>query len=226
MSNTAPDSAPNYHADDPDTMLQRLAERIHKCSVDHGFWPPEGRNFGEMIALAHSEASEALESHRSGEQPVWHKHQAACPLIEYPPNGRCRCNPKPEGIAVELADVIIRCLDTLYSMMDVNIDELFHAAHRIRYEVHGLGELASAAVVPEFRDGLTNFGEHISDVHMYLSIEWSVHKRQERSAGTSLLRVIGICMKLMQSLGASVDAVVLEKVKYNESRPYKHGRAY
>lgn len=50
-------------------ILNALAEAINKTSTEHGFWPEEGRNFGEMIALAHSELSEALEEHRAGNDP-------------------------------------------------------------------------------------------------------------------------------------------------------------
>ena len=85
----------------PDTLNQ-LAERIHRNARYKGFWD-DPRNFGEMIALAHSELSEALEEHRAGR------------AVEYEVDG------KPEGSAVELADCIIRCLDILVSL-DVDID--------------------------------------------------------------------------------------------------------
>ena len=46
------------------TDLNTLAKEINDCAVAHGFWEGD-RNFGEMIALMHSELSEALEDHRN-----------------------------------------------------------------------------------------------------------------------------------------------------------------
>jgi NTP pyrophosphatase (non-canonical NTP hydrolase) len=106
--------------------LNALAQQIHDTADAHGFWPDEGRNFGEMLMLATSELAEALEEHRDGKPPVYHDTATG----------------KPEGTAVELADCVIRCLDTLHS------------------------------------------------------------------------------------LGVDIDAVVAEKMAYNASRPYKHGRGY
>ena len=95
-------------------MLNDLARKINDNARTHGFWEGE-RNFGEMIALMHSELSEALEEHRNGnpaEYVIDHQHGPGWDC-----DGRC----KPEGVAVELADCLIRILDTLHSLA-VDID--------------------------------------------------------------------------------------------------------
>lgn len=55
--------------------IDDLAREIHKTAVDHGFWPAEGRNLGEMLMLATSELAEALEEDRSGKPHIYW----ACP---------------------------------------------------------------------------------------------------------------------------------------------------
>lgn len=144
--------------------LNEYAEKINRTSTDHGFWPEEGRNMGEMLMLAVSELAEALEENRS-DKPVQYytitlkpdtvlSDDAAALVAKIRDARGSEITPgesrrlveygiaKPEGLAVELADCIIRCLDT------------------------------------------------------------------------------------MQSLGVDIDAVVQEKMAYNNSRPHKHGKAY
>ena len=72
--------------------LDEWAREIHEIAVEHGWWEEE-RSFGEIVALCHSELSEALEADRRGEELVEER------------------DGKPEGVAVEMADCLIRILD-------------------------------------------------------------------------------------------------------------------
>ena len=76
-------------------MINDLVKKAHDISVKHGFWEKD-RNFGEVIALMHSELSEAFEEYRKGKG-----------INEsYYEDGKKLC-----GIPSELADVIIRIFD-------------------------------------------------------------------------------------------------------------------
>lgn len=76
-------------------MINDLVKRAYENSKKHGFWNEE-KNFGEVIALMHSELSEAFEEHRNGKK-----------INEiYYEQGKKTC-----GIPSELADVVIRVFD-------------------------------------------------------------------------------------------------------------------
>jgi len=126
-------------------MLNELARYIHKNAVEHGWWETE-RGIPELLALVHSEVSEALEEWRDDNRPnmVYYNmsngYQAcfATQDIKNPPPGL-----KPEGVPVELADVIIRILDMVeYFGIDIDkVIQLKMAYNLTRPYRHG-GKLA------------------------------------------------------------------------------------
>ena len=89
----------DFHITDEQTLrLRQMQDTIHKSCIAAGWYndlesgKPIKRNFGEVIALMHSELSEALEGWRKG---LMDDHLPARTMIE-----------------VEFADVVIRILDT------------------------------------------------------------------------------------------------------------------
>lgn len=98
------------------TAAQYLA---HKTALDAGWYrdPKTGenieRNFGEVVALMHSELSEALEADRKGLKDDKLPHR--------------------DGREVEFADLILRVLDTAAAL---NLDVAGAIVEKNRYNKH------------------------------------------------------------------------------------------
>ena len=89
------ESAATLHAEVNATCFvqhsRALAAHIHATAIEKGWWQ-EDRNDGELIALMHSELSEALEAYRAG-------------------NPRSEKIPEFSHVEEEYADAVIRILD-------------------------------------------------------------------------------------------------------------------
>lgn len=116
--------------------LNEFAREVHENAVKHGFYEP-APSLPESIALIHSELSEALEEYREGNPLVYGtcalapegcKYSGICDRVGNPGgegiDGPC----KPEGVAVELCDAIIRILDTL-AYYGVDVEAVLEAKH-------------------------------------------------------------------------------------------------
>jgi len=138
-------------------MLNKLRDEVHQNAIEHGWWEKEfkdheidivwvglndipelrdrvvnklreDRHFGSLVALMHSELSETLEEFRDGKPLVYYSGKDASGCREemdkpFPP-----IIMKPEGIAIELADCIIRILDYC-GKEGIDIDEAIRVKH-------------------------------------------------------------------------------------------------
>lgn len=91
--------------------LNALAAECHRIAKDHGWWdnPP---SFGETVVMCHAELSEAVEEYRDGNPAAYVTRFNGLGGF-YPVEDMSEWEPeeKPEGVAVEMADCLIRLLD-------------------------------------------------------------------------------------------------------------------
>lgn len=114
--------------------LNELRDRVHALAVSKGWY--ENRDvsdpnvLGSMLALIHSEVSEALEDVRRGRMSLSiEEHLTVGAVVRH----------KPNGLPSELADVIIRVLD-LCGALGIDIEDavrMKHAYNETRSHRHG-----------------------------------------------------------------------------------------
>lgn len=119
-------------------MIKELAKEIHENAKSKGFYDAE-KNIGEMLALIHSEVSEALECDRKGRYSDNEQvtrinaiESNTLFLIEFK-------NLIKDTFGAELADIIIRTLD-LAEYKGIDIEQFLIAVVRnnsFREHKHG-----------------------------------------------------------------------------------------
>lgn len=101
--------------------LTHMAQVIYRANVAKGWWSSPAETIASKLLLIHSEVSEATEELRFA-RPC----PKGGPDVDYDDLRALRHGgqlPKPEGFSVEIADVIIRCLD-LCGRLDIDIEDV------------------------------------------------------------------------------------------------------
>ena len=190
--------------------LNEFAKEVHANAVAHGWWETE-RDPAEIIALIHSEWSEALEEYRAGRPMVWYAVNADCqmcgdrPVIysEICETNNCDAGHKPEGIAVELIDGCIRILD-------------FAAHEKVSLEFREIEPLQPTLPIL------------IADLHYYTSFALNAIEKSGKIIAPSYISVwLGAAVyeafRYIRAQGLDPEKIMLEKHEYNKTRPYRHG---
>lgn len=188
--------------------LNEFAQEVHAVSVEHGWWEGEDNNdIDTKIALIHSEWSEALEEYRAGRPMVWHRCdeaendeepvcvENACAAWVNGDCDICSRDNKPEGIAVELVDGVIRILD-LMAAKDMDFAQVgyVYGVKRTLPQLVAVLHCATAMSGPEDDDAASWLNGCIEAVR-----EW------------------------LEDQGVDMDEILRLKHEYNKTRPYRHG---
>lgn len=195
--------------------LNEFAREVHANAVAHGWWETE-RDPAEIIALIHSEWSEALEEYRAGRPMVWHECMDEGQAPEDRPVVCEQCTDcyyygkkcehrgkKPEGIAVELIDGCIRILD-------------FAAHEKVSLE---FGSIEPLQPTPP---------KLIADLHYYTSYALNdVGKYGKIVEHDFIPKWLGVAvyeaLRFIHVQGLDPEKIMREKHEYNKTRPYRHG---
>lgn len=202
--------------------MNKFAAEVHQNAVEHGWWDEE-RSFGEIIALCHSELSEALEEYRAKRGMVWYactegdQERPCRPEDEYDcqkfgKEVECEYrSKKPEGIAVELADCIIRILDW-YGKEGLDTDALLLEAGII---------VMCDLPIPVYG----SFGDFIALLHNLLSMSYACWCNASGTSASALrlAKCIREIMAWAKENGVDMEHILDMKHEYNKGRPYRHG---
>lgn len=206
-----------------------LAKEIHENAVAHGWWE-KPRSMGNLLSLVHSELSEALEAYRNGEQLFYY---VGCDLsshcdsengvpafqegLESPlRKGESCTEGKPDGIAIELVDAVIRILD-MFEKHGVGFKVFVEARSML-----DRGDIREAA--PEIFYDDAFFPDFINVLHDTVS-ESSLGIRcfSEYRWARGLAVIVVLVDKWMQGHGLQLYELIGIKHEYNKTRPYRHG---
>lgn len=196
--------------------LNKMAREIHENACAHGWWETE-RDPAEIIALIHSEWSEALEEYRAGRPMVWYacgeqtngnggicNPKDECDCANFGQETECRYRgKKPEGIAVELIDGCIRILDLLVEM---------------QYEIQDL----DPSCFDDF-SMIVSFPRFITDLHYETAKAYQKRYDIPHGLYIMLLCIVSMVFSWVLANGLNPNQIMMEKHEYNKSRPYRHG---
>ena len=195
--------------------LAELQKEAHAIAKDHGWWDQE-RTFGDLIALVHSELSEALEAYREYGDCYAYQKWEIWPDATYDVTEIWCAHETPdqgnykqkviglEGVPYELADVVIRVAD----MAEWYGYDLSIAEEKKPFDY--------------FEPSVLTFGTWITMLHGWVADAFR-HEGTEAVVEDCLATVVAGVQDMAAHYGIDLDAAIEAKLEYNRTRPYRHG---
>ena len=208
-------------------LISELAKAVHENAVAHGWWDDD-REAPEIIALIHSEWSEALEEARADRPLIWYAFgESNNSLIVCNPQDDYECRMygrekeceyrqnKPEGIAVELIDGCIRILDYAGKL-----EAEFTEKDGSPSSMESLYSDSNVAKTPD------NVAHLLAYLHLYTSQAFAESNALIPCNMLGLTNAMAAALSWVKKQGLDPLAILLEKHEYNKTRPYKHGKKF
>lgn len=195
-----------------DWNWNKFAKEVHQNAVDKGWYDTE-LSFDDLIANCICELAEAMEEWRNGRPNVYRvcapsDGKPCCldcgaDLCEIASGDPCEHRgAKPEGVAVELGDCVLRILDYL-ATTDEDIDKRIIHCYA-RKNLSGL---------------ICKCARSLCSAYTGYKIK---HERSEWVCG-DLYLCVGYILNWAEREGVDMEAVLREKHEYNKTQPYRHG---
>lgn len=185
--------------------IKNLQKEIHEYAKGKGWWDSP-RSVGTLIALCHSELSEALEAYR-GDGIAAGITQVV--YLDSKPD-------KPEGFAVELADTVIRILDMAeYYQMDLTgwftgptLSSVFETIDVFLFSL-------------DLKEDNLTLPDYIAVAHKMLSRAYL--PGNDRPLTAELAFCIMVIVAACKKYDIPIEEAIRVKMAYNLTRAYRHG---
>ena len=185
--------------------LNKLRDSIHDNAVKHGFWEGE-RSIAECLVLIHSEVSEALEADRK-DRHAGDLDAENGMLIETLGWKEWFESYIKDTFEDELADVVIRCLD-LCGHLEIDVDK----------------EMESQSSEGIFSTDRST-ADKLFTLHSWITFA-AKYGFKEEYTDAGIVDIIDVTLELARHLNIDIEKHIELKMRYNESREYKHGNKY
>lgn len=194
------------------TAVVELGKLIHDQAKEKGWWPEDGaksRNPGTVLFLMVTEMAEAYEEARKPDLDVKTIYFGA----PASPDSDVR---KPEGVPIEIADVIIRAFDYIMALSEIaGGEEVVKTAALDAAEDWGIPEHL------ELGDVFLQLTRPLITARDFLAEERS--PRNCRRAIRGILSVVVSLLAVGERAKMELSKAVDLKHQFNATRPFRHG---
>lgn len=198
--------------------LDKIAREVHALAIEKGWWisvlsnttPPRGniaeRDVGELLMLAVSELGEAMEEIRKPdfEPELIYYAISEKVRIRHPPT--FSIPDKPEGFPIEIADCVIRLLDTCCAL-DIELQDRYEASR------WAIGFISQTLPI----------GSHLMKAVADLSQAFLLESPAFPGFALKVADCIARLDRLSEARDIDLGAAIMLKHQFNKTRPFRHG---